>query len=274
MNRHALERKRKPSSAASALLLPAAPWRLGGAAAGESEAVRVQALMVLRNLSCAAENEEPIWQHVEARAALIDGAGANQPVAVQVQALWALRNLTFNPGLRPSLVQAGVRDLFDEARAPERFSPYDRTAFDEAFQRLVGVLPPPTEAEVAAEAAAEQARQIEAQRVELAAQQAEYMEHLTQLEEQRTALAVQQEDFEKKTRLAHEQEERVAEAERQRAEAITQQAAKPCWATWPKVIRKQGLHVVCVFHCLHKFIELHCSFASIHCFQFFQFYFV
>ena len=118
----------------------------------QPEAVWEYALKALYNLACAAENQVPMWQRDDVQAVLLGGAAVDQPEAVRLKALGGLRILTRNLSIQPSLVQAGVRDLLDDARAHQHFLPDVRGNFDESFQRLVGVLPPPTEAEVAAEA--------------------------------------------------------------------------------------------------------------------------
>ena len=64
------------------------------AAVGQPEAVRVNALVALHNLACAAENMVPMLQHDGVRAALVGGAAVGQPEAVRVQALGALCNLS------------------------------------------------------------------------------------------------------------------------------------------------------------------------------------
>ena len=71
----------------------------------------------LANLAVAAENQVPMWQRDDVQAAIMGGAAVDQPEAVRVNALLALSNLTRNLGIQPSLVQAGVRDLLDDARA-------------------------------------------------------------------------------------------------------------------------------------------------------------
>ena len=124
---------------------------VGGAAVDQPEAVRVQALAALSNLARAAENKVAMWQRDDVQAVLLGGAALDQPEAVRVQALGALLNFTLVPSLRPSLVQAGIRDLFDEARTQQQFTPRVRTTFDEAFQCLVGVPPSPPPEEAVAE---------------------------------------------------------------------------------------------------------------------------
>jgi hypothetical protein len=110
---------------------------VGGAAVNQPAAVRTKALGVLQNLACAAENHVAMWLNDEVKAALLGGAAVGQREKVRVLALLALSRLSPNPSILPSMVQAGVRDLLDEARTQQHFAPDYRAWFEEAFQHLV-----------------------------------------------------------------------------------------------------------------------------------------
>jgi hypothetical protein len=67
---------------------------VGGAAADQRDAVRLEAIGALRCLSCAAENQVRMRHHAGVQAALLGGAAAGEPDAVRLDAIGALRNLS------------------------------------------------------------------------------------------------------------------------------------------------------------------------------------